>query len=68
MDDLRYIGRYLNGSKEEGIYLDPKQDKSFECWVNMDFLGQYVKAAPDMSRMGFLIIFVGCPILWGSKL
>jgi hypothetical protein len=73
---LRYLGRYLQGTKDRGIYLDPKGDKSFECWVDADFLGQYVKGAPDMaldkmtakSRTGFIITYAGCPIIWGSKL
>ena len=47
-DALCYVGRYLKGSDDEGIYLDPKKDQSFECWVGADFLGQYVKGAPDM--------------------
>jgi hypothetical protein len=75
-DALRYIGRYLKGSDNEGIYLDPKKEQSFECWVDADFLGQYVKGAPDMhldamtakSRTGFVITYAGCPIVWGSKL
>jgi hypothetical protein len=70
------LGRYLQGSKDKGIYLDPKGDQSFECWVNADFLGQYVKGAPDMaldkmtakSRTGFIITYAGYPIIWGSKL
>ena len=75
-DALRYVGKYLQGTKDEGLYLDPKQDKSFECWVDADFLGQYVKDAPDMhldkmtakSRTGYLITYAGCPVIWGSKL
>jgi hypothetical protein len=75
-DALRYIGKYLQGRKDKGIYLDPKQDKSFECWVDADFLGQYVKGAPDMhldsmtakSRTGFIIIYASCPITWGSNI
>jgi hypothetical protein len=73
---VRYVGKYLQGTKNEGIYLDPKADKSFECWVDADFLGQYVKGAPDMhldkmtakSRTGFIITYAGCPITWSSKL
>jgi hypothetical protein len=73
---VRYIGKYLAGTKDEGIYLDPKNNKSFECWVDADFLGQYVKGAKDMhldsmtakSRTGFIITYAGCPITWGSKL
>jgi hypothetical protein len=44
--------------------------------VDADFLGQYVKGAPDMhldamtakSRTGFMITYAGCPITWGSTL
>jgi hypothetical protein len=56
--------------------MDPDNDKSFECWVDADFLGLYVKDAPDMhldrmtskSRTGFIITYAWCPITWGSKL
>jgi hypothetical protein len=75
-DAVRYFGKYLQGTKDKGIYLDPNNEKSFECWVDADFLGQYVKGAPDMhldkmtakSRTGYLITYAGCPITWGSKL
>ena len=52
-DAVRYFGKYLQGTKDEGVYLDPNNDKSFECWVDAVFLGQYVRGAPDMhlSRM-----------------
>jgi hypothetical protein len=56
--------------------LDPQEDKSFECWVDADFPGEYVKGAPDMhldalttkSRTGFMITYAGCLITWGSTL
>jgi hypothetical protein len=48
-DAVRYFGKYLQGTKSEGIYLDPNDDKSFECWVYADFLGQYIKGAKDME-------------------
>ena len=73
---MRYVGKYLKGTKDEGIYLDPDDDGSFECWVDADFLGQYVKGAEDMeldamtarSRMGYIITYAGCPITRTSKL
>jgi hypothetical protein len=72
---VRYFGKYLQGTKEEGIYLDPNDDKPFECWVDADFLGQYIKGAKDMaldamtakSRTGFIITYAGCSITWSSK-
>jgi hypothetical protein len=71
----RYLVRYRQGTKDEGIYLDPNDDKSFECWLDADFLGQYVKEAKDMeldaitakSRTGFIITYAGSPITWTSK-
>jgi hypothetical protein len=70
-DALRYFGRYLQGTPKKGITLDPKLDQSFECWVDADFLGQYVKGAADMhldkmtakSRTGFIMTYAGCPII-----
>jgi hypothetical protein len=75
-DVVRYFGKYLQGTKSEGIYLDPNDDKSFECWVDADFLGQYIKGAKDMeldamtakSRTGFIITYAGCLITWASKI
>jgi hypothetical protein len=73
---VRYFGRYLQGTKDEGIYLDPNNDKSFECWAGANFLGQYVnKGAKDLeldavtarSRTGLIITYAGCPITWASK-
>jgi hypothetical protein len=73
---VRYFGRYLQGTQDQGMILDPKNDKSFECWVDADFLGQYIKGADDMhldamtakSRTGFIITYAGCPVTWGSKI
>jgi hypothetical protein len=75
-DALRYFGRYLQGTQDQDMILDPKNEKSFECWVDADFLGQYVKGAEDMhldammakSRTGFIITYAGCPVTWGSKI
>jgi hypothetical protein len=75
-DAVRYFGNYMQGTQEEGIHLDQRTDKSFECWVDADFLGQYVKGADNMhldamaakSRTGFIITYTGCPITWGSKI
>jgi hypothetical protein len=75
-DAVRYFGRYLKGTQDEGLILDPKNDKSFECWVDADYLGQYMKGAQDLaldsmmakSRTGFIITFAGCPITWESRI
>jgi hypothetical protein len=76
VDAVRYFGRYLKRTQDEGLILDPKNDKSFKCWVNTDFLGQYVKGAQDLaldsmtvrSRTRSIITYAGCPITWGSRI
>jgi hypothetical protein len=58
------------------MILDPKNEKSFEFWVDVNFLGQYVKGADGMhldamtakSRTGFIITYAGCPVTWGSTI
>jgi hypothetical protein len=72
-DAVQYFGRYLQGTQDRKMILDPKNDKSFECWVDADFLGQYIKGADNMhldamtvkSRTGFIITYTGCPVAWG---
>jgi hypothetical protein len=71
---LQYIGRYLKGTKDEGLILDPDDTKSIECWVNANFLGLYVKGASVMHldmmtaklRTGFFITYAIWPVIWES--
>ena len=67
------IGRYLMGTRDKGIIIDPTQD-SFECFVDADFCGNWdPDTAQDdpgtaKSRTGYVIKYAGCPIVWQSKL
>lgn len=67
------IGRYLLGTRDEGIILDPNNE-AFECFADADFCGLWDKETADTdpstakSRSGYLIRFAGCPLLWASKL
>ena len=67
------IGRYLAGSRDKGIIMDPS-DLNFKVYVDADFSGLWDrKTAEDdpttaKSRTGFVIMFAGCPIIWMSKL
>ncbi len=71
---VKRIGKYLLATKDKGLILNPREHY-FECWVDADFLGQYVKGTEDMdldamtakSRTGFIITYAGCPITWGIK-
>jgi hypothetical protein len=70
---VKHIGRYLLSTREQGIFLRPKQD-TFDCWVNASHAGEWKKetASDDedtaKSRTGYVIMFAGCPLIWSSKL
>ena len=67
------IVRYLIGSKDEALILNPKNEV-FECYADADFCGLWdkerAKKDPSIgrSRTGYVIQFAECPIIWGPKL
>ena len=70
---MKRIGRYLLGTADKGIILQPDRNKNVECYVGADFAGNWNKAEAEdavnmLSRTGYVIQFMGCPILWVSKL
>ena len=70
---VKRIGRYLAGTADKGMYLRPSA-ASFDCWVDASHASDWnrVSAADDpataKSRMGYVISFAGCPLLWASKM
>ena len=70
---VHHIVRFLMGTRNEGIILDP-QDVSFECYADADFCGLWDKNTAEQdantakSRMGFLLTYAKCPLVWASKL
>ena len=40
-DVTKCIGRYLNGTKDKGMILHPDHTKSFDCWVDANFSGNW---------------------------
>ncbi|KAL7575492.1 hypothetical protein ACA910_020078 [Epithemia clementina (nom. ined.)] len=71
---VKLIGRYLLGTRNKGIVLQPDGSKSFECWADADFAGNWRQQTAhkdpitSKSRSGWIITFAGCPITWASKL
>ena len=69
---LKWLGRYLYGTKTEGIIYRPKAE-DLHCYVDADFAGAW---HPDdaqdpvtaKSRTGFYLGYAGCPIYWTSRL
>ncbi|MGH7954625.1 MAG: reverse transcriptase domain-containing protein, partial [Gloeomargaritales cyanobacterium] len=70
-EGVKRICRYLKGTADKGIILEPSGDFRLDCYVDADFAGlwgQEDKRHPISvrSRTGYVFIFGGCPILWVS--
>jgi hypothetical protein len=71
---IKYLCRYLLGTKDKGIILRPDITKSFEVHADCDFAGNWNKEdamndpSTAKSRTGYVISYAGCPIIWASKL
>jgi len=72
-DAIRWIGRYLIGTRDKGTILKPDPSRDLEVYVDADFAGNWdPKESLDRdtarSRHGYIIMYKGCPILWKSQL
>ncbi len=71
---LKHIGRYLKGTRGQGLILDPSGNPlNIDCYVDADFAGLWDpndEADPHCvrSRSGWVIMIGGCPVIWKSKL
>ena len=73
-DAVLHLCKYLQGTRDKGIIINPSTDLSLKCYADADFIGNYHKhtaaydASTAKSRTGFIIFFAECPIIWTSKL
>jgi hypothetical protein len=73
MNAVHHIVHFLAGTRGKGIILNPKIT-SFECFADADFCGLWNKetaehdASTARSRMGYLLTFAKCPLVWASRL
>ena len=72
-DALRWLGRYLKGTRDKGTILNPVKGEELAVYVDADFAGNYDRndtSNPDTarSRHGYIILYEGCPISWKSQL
>jgi hypothetical protein len=71
---LRWLARYLKGTRNKGMVYRPDPDKGLEVYVDSDFAGNWNKdEAPTdrdtaRSRHGYIIMYSGCPVVWKSQL
>jgi hypothetical protein len=71
---VRWLGRYLKGTRDKGTILQPIRDRDLEVFVDASFCGDWdpAEAANDRdtarSRHGYIINYAGYPLLWKSQL
>jgi hypothetical protein len=70
---VKRIGRYLKGTRDRGFVMQ-QSDEQFRVWVDADFSGNWSNEEsmddPDTARSctGYLVNFLGCPIMWKFQL
>ena len=67
------IGRYLVNDPDGRIIYTVDKSKGLEVYADADFAGAWSAADADnadnvLSRIGFVICYANCPIMWCSKL
>jgi hypothetical protein len=72
---VRWLGRYLKGTRDEGTIFTPNTSAGLEVYVDADFSGNWDKNADTLkdrdtarSRHGYIVKYMGCPIIWKSQL
>ena len=70
---IKRILRYLKGTRTKGMHICPTNKYNMDCYVDADFAGLWGSENDQdpvsvKSRTGFVVMFMGCPLLWMSKL
>lgn len=72
---IKRIARYLKRTATKGIILRPSKTPEFVVYVDADFCGGYKRdrdtsddPTSALSRTGYIIMYMGCPIAWSSKM
>jgi hypothetical protein len=70
---IKYISRYLLGTRTEGMYVQLSNKLTLDCFVDADFAGLWNVENKDdpvcvRSRTGFVIHLGEVPLIWVSKL
>ena len=70
---IRWLARYLKGTKNKGFIMRPDTKKGLEVYVDADFSGNWCKEDSHhtdtaRSRHGYIIKYQNCPIVWKSQL
>ena len=69
-----YLAKYLKGTRNDGIVLDPQREEGVVVFADADWSGNWnIQEAEDdeataKSRTGFVVMFARCIILFASKI
>ena len=70
---VEYIAKHLKGTSKIGMLFHPKKNEAFKVYADSDFSGDWLKEyaefdpATAKSRLGWIITYANCPILWASR-
>ena len=72
-DAIRWLGRYIHSTKNNGIIYAPDTSRGLEVYVDADFAGTFDRLDSDnidtaRSRHGYIITYAGMPVIWKSQL
>jgi Reverse transcriptase (RNA-dependent DNA polymerase) len=72
-DAIKWLGRYLKGTRDKGLILRPNGKSGLEVYVDADFVGNWDPLDTEnrdsaRSRHGYVIKYNGCPIVWKSQM
>ena len=70
---IKWLGRYIHGTRQEGLIYTPDNSKGLEVYVDADFAGTFDRQDCQnidtaRSRHGYIITYTGMPIVWKSQL
>ena len=71
---VKWLGRYLKGNKDKGIYYQPDLSQGFQVYVDASFAGNWDPTVASWdsdtarSRTGYIIFYAACPNVWASKM
>jgi transposase InsO family protein len=70
---LKTIIRYLKKTIDQGMIIHPTRKFIMDLYVDADFCGLFKQEDdrdPNVarSRMGYIILFCGCPLIWKTSL
>ena len=71
---LRWLGRYLKGTRNKGLILKPEKGRGIEVYVDAVFSGNWDPIKPHKdrdtarSRHGYIVSYEGSPLLWKSQM